>query len=164
MPITIKYFLLFVDSLILKSSDTGVPLSIESCTALAAANSISKFEIVLSSDLHIGHGHLFRINVSRSADHYYKKWSLDNWRKKLTAQHDVSLKLLLVSSWNPSLPHPDENRKNRSVKVLKEFLIDEINENRLCFRDQCRFTFRSGYTVLSGNKVTYNSWIATLCN
>lgn len=36
------------------SLDIGEPLSKESCKALAAANSISKFEMVLSSVLHYG--------------------------------------------------------------------------------------------------------------
>jgi hypothetical protein len=34
------------------SFDKGEPLSIDSCAALAAANSISKFEMVLSNVLH----------------------------------------------------------------------------------------------------------------
>ena len=51
-PTTIKYFLFLLDPEILRSSDMGEPLSIDTCAALAAANSISKFEIVLSKVLH----------------------------------------------------------------------------------------------------------------
>lgn len=52
IPTTIKYLLFPDDSVSFNSSDRGEPLRIDSCVALAAANSISKFEIVLSSVLH----------------------------------------------------------------------------------------------------------------
>ena len=52
MPITIKYFLFLTGSGRFRSSDIGDPVTIESCKALAASNSISKFEIVLSNVLH----------------------------------------------------------------------------------------------------------------
>lgn len=48
-PTTMKYFLLLVESLLF--SDVGAPLSIDSCAAFAAANSISNVEMVLSSVL-----------------------------------------------------------------------------------------------------------------
>lgn len=51
-PRTIKYFLFPIDSVTFRSSDIGEPLSMDSCAAFAAANSISKFEMVLSSVLH----------------------------------------------------------------------------------------------------------------
>lgn len=53
IPTTMKYFCLPFDSVSFRSSDKGEPLSIDSCVALAAANSISKFDIVLSSDLQL---------------------------------------------------------------------------------------------------------------
>lgn len=53
IPITIKYFLFPDDSpFFFISPDIGEPLTIDSCVALAAANSISKFDIVLSNVLH----------------------------------------------------------------------------------------------------------------
>ena len=52
IPITIRYFLLPIDSETLKSSATGEPLSKDSCRDLAAESSVSKLAIVLSSDLH----------------------------------------------------------------------------------------------------------------
>lgn len=52
IPITIKYLLFRDDPVFTFSeSDTGDPFVMVSCTALAAANSISKFEIVLSKVL-----------------------------------------------------------------------------------------------------------------
>jgi hypothetical protein len=45
MPMTMKYFRFPVDS------DTGAPLSMDSCDAFADASSISRFDIVLSSVL-----------------------------------------------------------------------------------------------------------------
>lgn len=52
IPMTMRYFLFLVNSGIFTSSVMGEPLSIESCKDLAAASSISKFEIVLSSVLY----------------------------------------------------------------------------------------------------------------
>jgi hypothetical protein len=52
IPTTIKYLLFPDDPVLFKSSDKGEPLSMDSCAALAAANSISKFEIVLSNVLY----------------------------------------------------------------------------------------------------------------
>ena len=52
IPITIRYFLFLDDSALLTSVDNGEPLSKDSCAVLAAANSISKLEIVLSNVLH----------------------------------------------------------------------------------------------------------------
>lgn len=52
IPITIKYFGRPLESVKLNSSDMGEPLSIDSCAALAAAKSISRFEIVFSSVLY----------------------------------------------------------------------------------------------------------------
>lgn len=51
IPITIRYFCLPIGPLNFESSDWGDPLSTDSCTALAAANSISRFEMVLSNVL-----------------------------------------------------------------------------------------------------------------
>uniref|UniRef100_A0A0A9PQR7 Uncharacterized protein n=1 Tax=Arundo donax TaxID=35708 RepID=A0A0A9PQR7_ARUDO len=48
IPITMRYFLLPVDSEALYSSETGEPLRKESCRVLAAESSVSKFAIVLS--------------------------------------------------------------------------------------------------------------------
>jgi len=48
---TIKYFLLVANSASFRLSDAGAPFSIVSCAALAAANSNSSFEIVLSNVL-----------------------------------------------------------------------------------------------------------------
>lgn len=50
-PTTMKYFRLPLDPVSFMSSDIGEPFSIDSCVALAAANSISRFDIVLSSVL-----------------------------------------------------------------------------------------------------------------
>lgn len=50
IPTTIRN-LLFPDESVFESPDEGEPLRIDSCVALAAANSISKFEIVLSNVL-----------------------------------------------------------------------------------------------------------------
>lgn len=61
MPTTIKYFLFLVNSGILRSSDIGELLSKESCAALAAASSISKFEIVLSRVLQFVGGNEFSV-------------------------------------------------------------------------------------------------------
>lgn len=52
IPTTIKYLLFPDDWVFFRSSDEGEPLCIDSWAALAAANSISKFEIVLSNVLH----------------------------------------------------------------------------------------------------------------
>ena len=52
IPMTIRYFLLPIDSETLNSSATGEPLSKDSCRDLAAESSVSKLAIVLSSDLH----------------------------------------------------------------------------------------------------------------
>lgn len=52
IPMTIRYLLLLDNSLILISSDTGALFLRDSWTALAEANSVSKFEIVLSRFLH----------------------------------------------------------------------------------------------------------------
>jgi hypothetical protein len=53
IPITMKYFDRSLDSanLKFKSSDKGAPLRRDSCAAFAAANSISKCDIVLSMSL-----------------------------------------------------------------------------------------------------------------
>ena len=51
IPTTIKYFLFLIDPGILTLSSMGEPLRMDSCAALAADNSISKFEMVLSSVL-----------------------------------------------------------------------------------------------------------------
>lgn len=51
IPITMKYFLFIVESFCAVVSGVGEPLSIESCAAFAAANSISRLEMVLSSVL-----------------------------------------------------------------------------------------------------------------
>ena len=51
IPTTIRYLLFPDDSVFFESSDKGEPLRMDSCAALAAANSISKFEIVLSNVL-----------------------------------------------------------------------------------------------------------------
>lgn len=56
MPTTIKYFLFLADSGIFKSWDKGELLSTESWRVLAAANFISKSEIVLSRVLHFVYG------------------------------------------------------------------------------------------------------------
>lgn len=53
IPTTIRYLLFPDDSAFFNSSDNGEPLRMDSCAALAAANSISKFEIVLSNVLHL---------------------------------------------------------------------------------------------------------------
>lgn len=55
MPITMRYFLLPIDSETLKSSETGEPLSNDSCRVLAAESSVSKVAIVLSSVLQPKH-------------------------------------------------------------------------------------------------------------
>ena len=55
MPITIRYFLFPIDSETLNSSETGEPLSKDSCRVLAAESSVSKLAIVLSSVLHQKH-------------------------------------------------------------------------------------------------------------
>lgn len=49
---TIRYFRLVVDSTIFRLSAKGDPFIIDSCAALAAANSASSFEIVFSNDLY----------------------------------------------------------------------------------------------------------------
>lgn len=66
MPTTIRYLLLPDDSVFFKSSDKGEPLSIDSCAALAAASSISKFEIVLSNVLHQTYYH--KLNIQDALD------------------------------------------------------------------------------------------------
>lgn len=48
---TIKYFLFLIDPDILKLSSMGEPLRMDSWAALAADNSISKLEMVLSNVL-----------------------------------------------------------------------------------------------------------------
>lgn len=60
IPTTIKY-LLFPDNSMSFNSSIGEPLKTDSCAALAAANSISKVEIVLSSVLHSVHMGLYQV-------------------------------------------------------------------------------------------------------
>lgn len=52
IPITIRYFRFLKESPFSAVSDTGDPARIASCAAFAAANSISKLEIVLSNVLY----------------------------------------------------------------------------------------------------------------
>lgn len=65
IPITIKYFLFFVDSATLWSSDMRESFNTDSWAALAAANSISRFEIVLSSVLHSIYGNKLSAQITR---------------------------------------------------------------------------------------------------
>ena len=68
MPMTIRYFLLPIDSETLKSSETGEPLSNDSCRVLAADSSVSKVAIVLSSVLQPKH-----LEMPVSQNHFFRK-------------------------------------------------------------------------------------------
>lgn len=91
IPMTIRYFLFLVNSRIFRSWVIGEPLIVESCNAHAAANSISRFEIVLSSVLPFVKSEKQLLPFQYL---YWKAWS--TWNLRIT-----SIRNLLYSMIRP---------------------------------------------------------------